>query len=390
MRTVEIGRFVDPVAKWNPRKDGVGTFTYVDISSIDQARKVVSTPASVEVANAPSRARQLIASGDVLVSTVRPNLNAVAITGPDLDGATASTGYCVLRPRTGDLDGRYLFHWVRTAPFIAYLVRLATGASYPAVSDETVRAAPIPLLPIEEQRRIAAVLDATDALRAKRRQALSKLEDLSQAIFVDMFGNPVASDLPVVPFGSLLLKPLRNGISPSRTGLVTGEVLTLSAITGSTFKPLARKLSTFERVHKDEKTVWQDDFLICRGNGNVQLVGRGNHPDRSMPGVAFPDTMIAASCNPELISRAYLAHVWHDRTIRTQIESLARTTNGTHKINQGTISSVLVPLPGIDHQREFDEAQSAVAVLRGRQTSAAQRSDELLASLQQRAFRGEL
>ena len=390
MRTVEIGCVVDPVKKWNPKREGIGTFTYVDISSIDQHTKTVSGHSSVDATDAPSRARQLIAAGDVLVSTVRPNLNAVAYVKPELAGATASTGYCVLRPRPSDLDGRYLFHWVQAVPFVAHLVQRATGASYPAVSDKIVKAAPIPLPSIAEQRRIAAVLDAAEALWLRRRQALVKLDELTQAVFADKFGADMDAAFPAVPFGNLLLEPLRNGISPSRTGSVDGEVLTLSAITGSTFEHTACKRSTFDKAHGDEKTVRRGDFLVCRGNGNLQLVGRGSHPDRDMPGVAFPDTMIAASCNPELISRAYLAHIWHHRSLRTQVECLARTTNGTHKINQSTIRSLLVPLPNIHRQREFDDAEEEIDALRGRQVYAAQRSAALFASLRQRAFRGEL
>ncbi|MDE0136434.1 MAG: restriction endonuclease subunit S [Acidimicrobiaceae bacterium] len=350
----------------------------------------MSEPSSVDAADAPSRARQLIAAGDVLVSTVRPNLNAVAYVKQELDGATASTGYCVLRPRPSDLDGRYLFHWVRAVPFVTHLVQRATGASYPAVSDKIVKAAPIQLPPMHQQRRIAAVLDAAEALRTMRREALATLDDLIQAVFVDMFGTDLEAALPSVPFANLLLKPLRNGISPSRTGSVKGDVLTLSAITGSSFEHTACKRSTFDKAHMDEKTVRRGDFLICRGNGNLRLVGRGSHPDRDMTTVAFPDTMIAASCNPDLISRAYLARIWHHRSVRAQVEGLARTTNGTYKINQGTIRSLLVPLPDIHRQREFDESEQEVAALRGRQISAAQRSDDLFASLQQRAFRGEL
>ncbi len=182
MRIVEIGDLVDSVAKWNPKRDGTGTFTYVDISSVDQARKIIGKPTTVDAAQAPSRARQLLVTGGVLVSTVRPNLNAVAYVCPELDGATASTGFCVLRPRPSDLDGRFLFHWVRTDPFIGYLTRLATGASYPAVSDKTVKSAPIPLPPMEEQRRISGVLDEVEALRSKHHQALALLDTLFPSI----------------------------------------------------------------------------------------------------------------------------------------------------------------------------------------------------------------
>lgn len=178
VKTVEIGCVVNSVKKWNPQRDGTGIFIYIDISSVDQTTKVVVKPITIEASKAPSRARQLVAAGDVLVSTVRPNLNAVAYVQPDLDGATASTGFCVLRPRLDELDGRYLYQWVQTTPFIEYLVRFAKGASYPAVSDKIVKATPIPLPPIEEQQRFGRVVDEVETLRMKHRQALAELDSL--------------------------------------------------------------------------------------------------------------------------------------------------------------------------------------------------------------------
>jgi type I restriction enzyme, S subunit len=73
------------------------------------------------------------------------------------------------------------------------MVRNATGASYPAVSDRIVFESKIPLPPISEQQRIAAILDAADALRTKRRAALAKLNSLAQSIFIEMFGDPIAN-----------------------------------------------------------------------------------------------------------------------------------------------------------------------------------------------------
>ena len=100
-----IGEQVDPVSSWTPERDDPdGVFTYVDLSAVDQDAKIVSGARELACAEAPSRARQLIRAGDVLVSTVRPNLNGVALVPPELDGATASTGFCVLRPRAGQLD----------------------------------------------------------------------------------------------------------------------------------------------------------------------------------------------------------------------------------------------------------------------------------------------
>src|SRR5690606_19972428 len=107
----------------------------------------------------------------------------------ELDGATASTGFTVLRARGDQVDRSYLFHWVKHPRFVDEMVRKATGASYPAVSDRIVRESLIPLPALAEQRRIATILDKADALRAKRREAIAKLDHLLQSVFLDMFGD---------------------------------------------------------------------------------------------------------------------------------------------------------------------------------------------------------
>src|SRR5690606_29415613 len=162
-------------------------------SAVDQDAKAVTGARELACSEAPSRARQLVRVGDVLVSTVRPNLNGVALVPAELDGATASTGFCVLRPRAGQLDSRYLYQWVKSPRFVSDMVRKATGASYPAVSDRIVCESKRPLPPLPEQRRIAEILDKADALRAKRRAALAQLDTLTQSIFLDMFGDPATN-----------------------------------------------------------------------------------------------------------------------------------------------------------------------------------------------------
>ena len=81
----------------NPTKAPLRKFTYVDVASVDNEQKRIVGAREILGSEAPSRARKLIRCNDVLVSTVRPNLNAVAIVPQSLDGAVASTGFAVLR-----------------------------------------------------------------------------------------------------------------------------------------------------------------------------------------------------------------------------------------------------------------------------------------------------
>ena len=194
LKAIPVGDLVESVMTWNPlRVPHQEVFNYIDLSAVDQTTKSILGAREITCGEAPSRARQLVLTGDILVSTVRPNLNGVAKVNSDLDGATASTGFCVLRPQVGRMSSSYLFHWVKSPQFVADMVTKATGASYPAVSDRIIFESLIPAPPLPEQRRIAAILDQADALRAKRREALAQLDSLTQSIFIEMFGDPVSN-----------------------------------------------------------------------------------------------------------------------------------------------------------------------------------------------------
>jgi type I restriction enzyme S subunit len=144
-------------------------FTYVDIASVDNCEKRVTAPRTVSKPNAPSRARQVVRSGDVLVSMTRPNLNAVAFVGPDLNGAIASTGFDVLR--SIEVTPGWLFLIIRSQAFIDSMTALVQGALYPAVRPLDVRGFELPIPPLIEQKRIVAkveaLLERTNAARAR-------------------------------------------------------------------------------------------------------------------------------------------------------------------------------------------------------------------------------
>jgi len=166
-----------------------GVIDYVDISSVDNIEKRIVSIQCVSAKEAPSRAKQLLEVGDILVSTVRPNLNAVAMveqqTGNLLVG---STGYCVLR--CGDIvNKRYVFHFCQSPHFIDDMTSQATGASYPAVSSGIVKSATIPDHPIETQKQIADRLDKVSELIALRKEQLVKLDQLVKSRFIELFGT---------------------------------------------------------------------------------------------------------------------------------------------------------------------------------------------------------
>ena len=165
-----------------------GLIDYVDISSVDNTEKRIVSMQCVAAKEAPSRAKQLLAVGDILVSTVRPNLNAVAMV-EKLAGnlLVGSTGYCVLRC-SDIIDKRYVFHFCQSPYFIDDMTSQATGASYPAVSSGIVKSSTIPNHPIEKQKQIADRLDKVSELIALRKEQLAKLDQLVKSRFIELFG----------------------------------------------------------------------------------------------------------------------------------------------------------------------------------------------------------
>jgi type I restriction enzyme S subunit len=262
------------------------------------------------------------------------------------------------------------------------------GVTQKNLSAMYLRNLHVPLGGIDEHRRIAAILVKADAIRRKRQQALALADDFLKSVFLEMFGDPHRNphNYPVREFDTLLTIPLRNGISPSSKGAVAAGVLTLSAITGEKFDATQIKEGKFLRPISKTDQVDVGDFYICRGNGSPDLVGKGYFASKSMKGVAFPDTMIAAKINADEICRGFFQVIWNSQFVRGQIIEAARTTNGTFKINQTATGGIRIPTPPKARQEMFEHVFRKVHDVRERLSL----EDDLFASLSQRAFRGEL
>lgn len=151
-----IGDLVEPrVDQGGP---SCSEFTYVDISSIDNESKRICQPKLLPCETAPSRARQRLKARDVLVSMTRPNLNAVALLPPELDGAIGSTGFDVLRTKPG-VEPAWLYYAVQTPDFIQAMSGIVQGALYPAVRPRDIRGFPLRVPLLDEQRRIVAEIE---------------------------------------------------------------------------------------------------------------------------------------------------------------------------------------------------------------------------------------
>lgn len=377
MRTVRIGSVVEPVASWRPRDAADGEFRYIDLGAVDQDLKTVTGDRVLRAEAAPSRARQLVRAGDVLVANVRPNLNGVALVPARLHGAVASTGFCVLRPGAG-LDSRYLFHWARSAGFVAELTRRATGQAYPAVTDRVVKDTRMPLPGLPEQRRAADVLDRVDALRDRRRTALADLRSLTAAV-VEPLGaagtEHTVGELCAVRGGKRLPRGARYAPAPTPfrylrvadlrdDGIAEGNLRHLDA---ETHRAIARH------------TVAAGDVVLSIA-GTVGLVAV------VPPSVAGANlTENAARLTPREVDPRLLAHLLRTEGVQEQIRTrTGRATIG--KLALFRVEGLRLRLPAPPARAEMARRLAAADRVRDLQLQSLAALGELAAAMRARVF----
>jgi len=158
-------------------------FDYLEISNVEYHGIV--DPSAIErlrFEDAPSRARRRVAAGSTVISSVRPNLQAVAFFPDAPAHFVCSTGFNVVEPQTSRLSPQFVYYHLISENARQYFEAAATGVGYPAVGDKEFNAIAVPLPPLPEQHRIAAYLDAScaaiDAAVAAKRHQLETLDAL--------------------------------------------------------------------------------------------------------------------------------------------------------------------------------------------------------------------
>jgi type I restriction enzyme S subunit len=172
----------------NPAKDSPGEyFNYIDIASIDNVPKKIMETKEILGKDAPSRAKQLIKYKDILISTVRPNLNAVAMVPEKLNNQICSTGFCILRADIKKFNPEYLYFISQSKFFIDLLVKKCKGANYPAVSNNDILSIEIPLPPLPLQQKFTKIVEKVEKLKEKQRESKDKINELFDVLMQKAF-----------------------------------------------------------------------------------------------------------------------------------------------------------------------------------------------------------
>lgn len=149
----------------NPQTEGMSEeFLYVDISSVERGPGVINIANRIKSVNAPSRARRVIRKNDVVFSTVRPNLRAIAKIGEDLDDQICSTGFTVFTCGVNILPD-FLLYQLSSGYFIDQCI--TRGGHYPAINDANLRKTSLIIPPVDVQEKVITALAAITTLQKK-------------------------------------------------------------------------------------------------------------------------------------------------------------------------------------------------------------------------------
>jgi len=292
------------------------------------------------------------------------------------------------------LDENYLFHFLPPA-----LKKIEDSTSFVTVkhlSVKDIRDIEIPLPPLPEQRRIAAILDQADQLRVKRREALAELDRLTQSIFVEMFGDPVTNskDWPRVKFSSLL-ENIDSGWSPvCMDRPAHGDewgVLKLGALTSCEYKDGENKALPHGVAFDPKIEVKTGDLLFTRKN-TYNLVAACTLVNKTRERLMLSDLMFRFQLKSNAkVERQYLQSLLVFPSKRTEVQKLAGGSSGSMpNISKGRLLELDIELPPLAIQQSFAQRFQFVKMLKDRQHMVLSELDTLFTSLQHRAFRGEL
>lgn len=324
-------------------------------------------------------------SGDVLYSKIRPNLNKATLIG--FEGLCSADMYA-LTTEPDHLDASFLQYLLRSPLFVGYAVNHSSRANIPKVNREQLLRFEFALPSLDEQRRIAAILDHADALRVIRRRSVDALAELNDAAFIDCFGHApepsaLLNDVAIVSSGITKGRRTTDATSPMpylavanvQAGrLELGSVKTIDA-TSSEIERYRLKFGDLVLTEGGDPdklgrgTVWRDELPLCLHQ---------NHIFR----VRIQDS---TSLHPD-----YLSAFISSNQSRSYFLKSAKQTTGIASINMTQLKALPVHVPTAEAQLRYLDLIRSINAQRATAVTSASAFELLFATLQSRAFRGEL
>ena len=331
-----------------------------------------------------SRSR-IVKPGDFLLT------NSMSFGKPYIMNTTGCIhdGWLVLSPRGNNVCPDFFYHLLGADFVYAQFVRRAAGATVKNLNIELVKSVKVPLLPLTEQQRLAAILDQAEALRAKRRQALDRLDALTQSLFFNIFGDPITNPhgFPVRPMIEIIdpLRPISYGIlMPGPDQLEGVKYVRVVDMKNGGIELSGIRKTTDAISNSFRRSLLKPGDLLMSIRGHV---GRFAvvPPELDGANITQDTARLAITGASSVFVRECLRTEGFQRWMVKHTKGVA-----VRGINLTDVKQMPVILPPRPAQDKFALQANAVEELKMKQRSSLAKLDKLFASLQHRAFRGEL
>jgi len=336
--------------------------------------------------------KQIVKPNDVLLCKIVPHIRRSWVVEKNKGRRIiASSEWIVFRGDKFWPD--YLRHFLVSNCFHARFMQTVSG-----VGGSLLRARPsevarikIPLPSLPEQKRIAAILDKADALREKRRQAIAKLDELLQSVFLDMFGDPVTNPMGWTVVKSHSIYSSNPKIGTIRPANGKGYKIVRVGELGQKnidFKSCGRvdlSQADFERF-----SLKKGDTVIARAIGSENQLGKASYFDGYNEPVVFDSHVMRLRPNRLICDPKWFFFLLSSPRGKFILQKKGGATAVQFNINSKQVSDLDIPLPPISAQKDFSDFFSRVDVDQAKQINQLIRLEVFFSSLQHRAFKGEL
>lgn len=338
---------------FNPNSNPEEEFVYVDISSVENGTGIISYDNSIKGKDAPSRARRSAKTGDVLISTVRPNLRAFAIVKQDIKNAVYSTGFAILRSKDNSLllpEVIYIF-FMNLQSLMDQIEDKMPKGQYPSINQSDLDSFQIPLPPLDIQQKIVEECKKVDK---ERLNALKILENSKQEI--DSIVLPSFDKYPKVVLKTIC-DSFEYGTSEKSSTSGAIPVLRMGNIVDGSID-WSDLVYTDNMQDIEKHSLKKDDVLFNRTNSPI-YVGKTALYEGEQPAI-FAGYLVRVNYQRNKIRGKYLSYILNSEPIMQHGFSVM-----TRSVNQANISASLlaqyeIPLPSLDEQDEIINKLEAI------------------------------
>lgn len=344
------------------------------------------------------------ATGDVIFAKVTPcfeNGKAAIVKELPNDIGAGSTEFYVLRPAIKDISVNYIFAVIKSYEFLQTGAENMTGAvGLRRVPKKFVEDFKISLPPLAEQKVISDKLDELLAQVESTKARLDAIPAILKSFRQSVLAAAVSGKLiPSVGYRVTTVgevaQDIRYGTSKkcNYNGGVT-PVIRIPNIGNRKLDVSDLKSANFSDKELDKLALQEDDLLLIRSNGSVELVAKPALVEKQYVGFLFAGYLIRIRCNQEHVLPSFLLNVLCSRVVRDVVEIGARSTSGVNNINSKELASLEFVLPSLKEQNEIvrrvDELFAFADKVEAQVNAAQARVNNLTQSILAKAFKGEL